>query len=352
MTKNATRDGSVCSEVMVSVICKTYNHEHFIRKALDGFVMQKTTFPYEVIVHDDASTDATADIIREYERKYPNIIKPIYQKENTYSRAIPVMHDYILPKCRGKYLAWCEGDDYWTDPCKLQIQVDAMEMHSNCTACMSKVELIKIDDSVTGRYLPELSGKSRVLKSDEYLSYTIFPKPNLTLPWQISGMIMNKQIYMDFHYDNSLDYKSIFRKIKVGDISLFLYVGQIGDVYYIDRVMSRYRTGNPISFVGKTNATIEGRIINYSARIEAFESFDAATDYYYHNQIIKHINNCKFLMAYRKHDIRAMKRKEYREFYNKMNLRYKAATYLFSVCPWIEKPFRKWISHYRLARSN
>lgn len=116
-------------EIMVSVICNTYNHEAYIRDALDGFVMQETTFPFEVLIHDDASTDATARIIREYAEKYPDLIKPILQTENQYSKQVGIFRTFQQPRITGKYFAFCEGDDYWTDPHKLQKQVDAMEQH-------------------------------------------------------------------------------------------------------------------------------------------------------------------------------------------------------------------------------
>lgn len=112
---------------LVSVRCITYNHEPYIAQAIDGFLMQKTDFPFEVIIHDDASTDKTADIIREYERKYPLIIKPIYQTENQYSKRNGSIAKAIDPKLKGKYIAFCEGDDYWIDPNKLQMQVDFLE---------------------------------------------------------------------------------------------------------------------------------------------------------------------------------------------------------------------------------
>ena len=114
---------------LVTIRCITYNHESYIRQCLEGFVMQKTNFPFEAIVHDDASTDGTAAIIREYAAKYPDIIKPIYEVENQYSK-----HDGSLSRImnfhtRGKYIAMCEGDDYWIDPLKLQKQVDFLESH-------------------------------------------------------------------------------------------------------------------------------------------------------------------------------------------------------------------------------
>ena len=109
---------------MVSVFCTAYNHEAYIRDALEGFVSQQTNFPFEVLIHDDASTDGTANIIREYAQKYPNIIRPVYQTQNQYSQKVPIIKTFLGPIAQGKYIAYCEGDDYWCDPLKLQRQVD------------------------------------------------------------------------------------------------------------------------------------------------------------------------------------------------------------------------------------
>ena len=123
------------NNVVVSIICNTYNHSEYIRDALESFVGQKTDFAYEILVHDDASTDDTTNIIREYEQKYPEIIKPIYQSVNQYSQKIPIGVNYQFPRAKGKYIAFCEGDDYWTDPLKLQKQVDALETHPEVDMC-------------------------------------------------------------------------------------------------------------------------------------------------------------------------------------------------------------------------
>ncbi|MDR1624471.1 MAG: glycosyltransferase [Tannerellaceae bacterium] len=113
-------------QILVSISCVTYNHKAYIRDCIDGFLMQKTNFRFEILIHDDASTDGTAGIIREYERKYPDLIKPIYQVENQYSQGINPGR-INSNRATGKYIAYCEGDDYWTDPLKLQKQVDFLE---------------------------------------------------------------------------------------------------------------------------------------------------------------------------------------------------------------------------------
>lgn len=99
-------------KLMVSICCITYNHEKYISEALESFLMQKTSFKYEILIHDDASTDNTAKIIREYEKKFPEIIKPIYQIENQYSKGNKINLVYNFPRAKGKYIAICEGDDY------------------------------------------------------------------------------------------------------------------------------------------------------------------------------------------------------------------------------------------------
>ncbi len=121
------------NEITVSIICDTYNHEKYISQCLEGFLMQKTNFNIEILIHDDASTDNTATIIREYEAKHPDIIKPIYQTENQYSKHKSgyIWRTIQFPRAKGKYVALCEGDDYWTDPLKLQKQVDFLEANED-----------------------------------------------------------------------------------------------------------------------------------------------------------------------------------------------------------------------------
>ena len=110
---------------LVSVCCLAYNHENSIRQAIEGIVSQKTDFAFELLIHEDASTDNTAEIIREYEKKYPHIVKPIYQTENQFFKC-NIAKTHIQPKAQGKYVAICEGDDFWTDENKLQNNVIGM----------------------------------------------------------------------------------------------------------------------------------------------------------------------------------------------------------------------------------
>ena len=125
---------------LISIVCTAYNHENFISDAIEGFLMQQTSFPYEIIIHDDASTDGTSDIIKKYEKEHPNLIRAIYQSENQYSQGIDFINS-LFRMARGKYIAICEGDDYWTDPQKLQKQVNFMTAHPECSISCHKVLL-------------------------------------------------------------------------------------------------------------------------------------------------------------------------------------------------------------------
>jgi len=167
---------------LVSVTTLAYNHASFIRQCLDGIVMQKTSFSFEVLIHDDASTDGTADIIREYEARYPDLIKAIYQTENQYSKDYPIERNILFANSRGKYIALCEGDDYWTDPHKLQKQVDFLETHPDYTICGGRYHVLE-----EGK--PELTERDWMMKGmmkypfgrtitlhklfDEYLLWTL-----------------------------------------------------------------------------------------------------------------------------------------------------------------------------------
>lgn len=131
--------------ILVAIKCAVYNHEPYLRDCLEGFVMQQTNFPFVAIVHDDASTDNSAAIIREYEAKYPDIIKPIYETENLYSKgdgSVDRIMNAAIEATGAKYIAMCEGDDYWTDPYKLQKQVDFMEANPEYSLCFHKVKTL------------------------------------------------------------------------------------------------------------------------------------------------------------------------------------------------------------------
>lgn len=129
--------------IKVSIVCLTYNHEKFIDRCIEGFLMQKTNFPFEILIHDDASTDGTVEKIKHYQSTYPGLIYPLFQKENQMQRGVWLINFiYNYPRARGKYIAFCEGDDYWTDPFKLQKQADFLDQNPDFVGCYHNSMLV------------------------------------------------------------------------------------------------------------------------------------------------------------------------------------------------------------------
>ncbi|PRY64255.1 glycosyltransferase involved in cell wall biosynthesis [Vreelandella songnenensis] len=153
------QDEHVKGEPVVSVICATYNHANYIEDAINGIIAQKTDFPFELIIHDDASTDGTQEIIKHYAEKYPELIRPIFQEVNQYSKNKKPM-DICLPLTKGKYVAICEGDDYWTDPNKLKVQFEYMEKNAECVITHHNAFVFKDKEIVRDSKLPEHMIKS------------------------------------------------------------------------------------------------------------------------------------------------------------------------------------------------
>lgn len=122
--------------IYVSICSITYNHAPYIRQCLEGMLMQRANFDFEIIINDDCSTDGTTEIIQEYVKNYPDIVRPVFHEENLYRKGQKgFFSEFVFPKARGKYIALCEGDDYWTDPYKLQKQVDFLEKHPDYVMC-------------------------------------------------------------------------------------------------------------------------------------------------------------------------------------------------------------------------
>ena len=131
---------------LVSIKCMTFNHENYITQCIDGFLMQKTNFPFEILIHDDCSTDKTESIVRDYEAKFPKIIKGIYETENQWKKGCGAHHTKIDAAIKGKYIAICEGDDYWIDENKLQMQVDFLENNPEYGMCYTKAKPYNQDE--------------------------------------------------------------------------------------------------------------------------------------------------------------------------------------------------------------
>jgi glycosyltransferase, family 2 len=216
------------SEPLVSIVCISYNHGPFIAAALDGFLMQQTTFPYEIIVSDDASTDNTQAVIRSYQERYPERLRVTLRSQNVGANENGLA---AIASVRGRYVAFCEGDDYWTDPHKLQKQVDFLTFHQEYSVCFHR---------------------SLEFYQDHSRPDTLFPSDRLLRKLRASGGFTPENLLSSFFIRfNSVMFRWRFRGEEVreylppglinGDV-FFLYMHALtGKIGFLDETMSAYR---------------------------------------------------------------------------------------------------------------
>jgi glycosyltransferase involved in cell wall biosynthesis len=221
------RSDELRSEPLVSICTISYNHSLFIKDALDSFIAQTTTFPIEIVIGDDGSTDGTTEILLDYQQRYPTLIRVLVSKDNlsqfNSNKSAPFVPNFVrtLDSCRGKYIALCEGDDYWIDPLKLQKQVDFLEANPDFSICFHKVKILEggelTDDTLTNN-CAEVSSIVDLAKGN----YIQTP----------SCMYRNR---------GSDILGSNFQNSPAGDYYLHMMNAQYGKIYYIDEVMAVYR---------------------------------------------------------------------------------------------------------------
>lgn len=209
---------------IVSICCLAYNHERFIRKCLDSFLNQKTNFAFEILIHDDASSDNTATIIKEYQVRYPDIVLPLYQSENQYSLGVPVTPTFNWSRARGKYIAMCEGDDYWTDDFKLQKQFDFMENNESFSCCGHLSEVVyDYDCDLKNESFSTLNGHSGIISKRNFLMLNNF---------HTSSMFFRSRLIYDY---------PVHKRVLVRDRPLKIWLLSRGLIKILPEKMSVYR---------------------------------------------------------------------------------------------------------------
>ena len=219
--------------IIVSVICCTYNQERYIKRCLDGIIMQRTSFNYEVLVHDDASVDSTPEIIREYERKYPDVIKPIYQRENQFSKRKGIIKTFQIPRAKGKYIAFCEGDDYWIDPYKLQKQVDFLEKNPGCVLVHTNFDFFYQNESLLVEAYDADNNIKQIRESGENIIYKILDGNAYRI--QTVTAMLRASVYVDV-LSTRID-----NRFLMSDTQTWCYMINLGDIHYMEDVTSVYR---------------------------------------------------------------------------------------------------------------
>lgn len=318
-------------DIKVSVICASFNQEKYIRKALDGLVMQRTNFPFEILVHDDASKDNTGNIIREYAEKYPNLIRAFIREENQFSQGKDIIYHFLLPRTRGEFIALCEGDDFWTDPYKLQKQYDAMMAHPECSMILHKVQGISENEKNNICTFPEKSLKEGIVKSSDVIHRML----------QYNEWIFHTTAYM-IRKNNLLKANEkqfdFYLHPMYGDQAVIFLSAMYGDFYYIDSIMSCYRMGAIGSTVKKDkNQTQRGK--RCERQIRALLSFDKESNGIFHEDIVFALNRQKFILAETRQNYRYMLQKDMKIYFDELPLNAKIHVRIAALFPVFDKVY-------------
>lgn len=316
--------------ILVSIHCTTYNHEDYIADAIESFLMQQTNFKYELLIHDDASTDRTAEIIKEYEQKYPDLIKPIYQVENQLSKGVSVTH-LNFKRAKGKYIAICEGDDYWTDPKKLQKQIDYMESHPECSLCVHAGHVVSAGDK-------RKKWNNRPNKGDK----------SFTIEEVIAGggdlFLTNSMV---FQTEFSQLRPTYLEKAPVGDYPLTINLSLQGKVHYLDEFMSAYRTGVTNSWTARNFSSIENRSKHFDEIALMLDELNEYTNYQYGDVITETKCRNRFVLLLEQREFKVAKSGEFEEFYKKLGIKRRMIIFLTRYLPRVFNTLRyfkrKWL---------
>lgn len=296
------------TEIMVSICAVAFQHEKYIAQCLDHFLSQKVNFRYEILVHDDASTDGTADIIRDYAKRYPDIVKPLIQKENQYSKGITNLSGaFNFPRAQGKYIALSDCDDFWCDDYKLQKQVDYMEAHPDCVFCFHAAQVVGEDGSFVNGALMRPYRKSRRVLPQELV--------DKAGGYPFASYLFRRELVTEL--------PAYYRDCPVGDRPLELMAAAAGEAYYFDEAMSVYRfnVGGSWTSQMKSGDYVEKQNVYAKRMQETYRAFDRATDGRFHEEAVRASKRIYFLTRVNLRDWKEIYSRKNRRFLRELGLR-------------------------------
>lgn len=312
--------------ILVSIHCLTYNHEKFIAEAIDSFLMQKTNFKFEILLHDDASTDRTQEIIKQYELQYPELIKPIYQTENQYSKgnSVNAVNLINLNRAKGKYIAVCEGDDYWIDPYKLQKQVEYMEKNPDCSLC------------VHGGYIVSAAKKTRQSSKRPSEKNKLFTVEEVIEGG--GGLFLTNSMLFPKNY--AFERPAYLQNAPVGDYSYAIHLALMGKVYYIDEMMSAYRVGHSGTWTAREFNSIENKKRHYAEIEKMLDQLNAYTNFQYTDAITRTKLRTQFDFLLQQRNYQEAKKGNYKQYYVALSVKRKLIIFMDQYSPFISNTLR------------
>lgn len=310
-------------DILVSINCITYNHENYISDAIESFLMQKTKFKYEILIHDDASTDKTVEIIKKYQNKYPDLIKPIFQSENQFTKGVKV-HLINVDRAKGKYIANCDGDDFWTDPYKLQKQVEYMEENPECSLCVHASNVVNTSKKFLSFDQP--SNVDRVFSVGEVIEGGggLFSSNSMFYRTELAR---NKPDFYDITPD-------------VTDYPLVINLSLLGTVYYMEKIMSSYRVGLKGSWTTKNLYDKTKKKEHYITLAKMLDEVNHYSKFKYNDFIIRTKRRTELILLLELEGKFKEARKEYKDLYFELSSKTRIIAFLDYYTPKFTKILR------------
>ena len=290
----------------ITVIVMTYNQKDYIRESLDSILRQKTNVDFNVLIHDDCSSDGTSEIINEYKKQYLDKIKVIHQKERTF----PVvgfngmLYTYVAPIIESDYIAYCDGDDYWCDDEKLQKQYDFMSSHPEYSMCFHSAYQLRPNNDMSSKWFIAREG-------DIDISDLINDKPGICIA--TSSIFLKTNVFKDFS-----DWRKAY---PVEDVPMYITAAMQGKIHRLKDIMCVYRQFAVGSWSAQNKGNNE-RIIRHMTDIKAATLlFDEQTNQKYHNLVVKQIESCDFRIAYINKDLKTIFSKANKRFVKRLKFK-------------------------------
>lgn len=306
-------DKVLCQNPLVSVYCKVYNQEKYVKTCIESVVNQKTNFDYEIIVHDDCSTDGTRQILQDYQKKYPQKIKLLLQDENQFSQNVNMNVKYIFPEARGKYIASCEGDDYWLDMCKLQKQVDFLENNQEYVACVHNSRRLNLH-----------SGEEDIMyqQNGDYDIQFVDVIQGGGCCYQSASLMRRRETI--YNLPSFFDIVSFY-----GDYTTAIYLTTLGKVRFLDQVMSVYRLFADGSLVLQSEKIDKKKKIDrYEKTCKMLQAVDDYTEKKYEQEIQNVIRRNKYMIEEYSGNYNKLSKEPYRAIYMEHEWKYRVKVFL------------------------
>ena len=321
--------------IKISVCCLVYNHEKYLRKMLESLVNQKTDFDYEILINDDASTDRSPEIIKEYQQKYPKLIKPVFQTENQYSKNVHMSNTFLFPRVKGEFVCFCEGDDYWCDNNKLQEQYNVMSSHPECSICTHCTQLIKEDGRIMRGILPPRKIEEGIIEQEQFAQW-LLAESNFT--FQLSSYCIRADLIHELEADKLPEF---YKASPVGDEVILRYCLNSGKVYFINKIMSCYRVNSIGSWSLRENSSAEKKKSHCEKLKKVDLLFNEFSGGRFERYIKEGLIHRDFIFYAQTKNYREVRKPEYKKFWKKLKLKTKIKYTVCTYFPFLDKIWDK-----------